>query len=816
MKIENKNYIFFLGGHDAEMREIKNILTQHNFTFYDKELLWDSAKASGYKNEIENLKGNEIPVLIELTVDIELPSNTIIIDHHNEKENNKSSIEQIAELLGIELNRWQKLIAANDKGYIPAMECMCATKDEIRRVREADRKAQGVTEKDEKLADESIEKNKTIENGITVIKSKTDKFSAVTDRMYGETNRLLIYTNKELSFYGNGKKRLTEKYKNYIKEGKAYYGGSDYGFFGFGKGWFSDKEIEGFKHEIVKMDFKDDIPISHHIFLFPFKWDLKCENKSIVETSFKNRTNLEEIFNIINDKNNFDEGISWVDFDFKINRPRDYNEYTYFYEYVTAVLFDSDKDNAKTDWNTKVVLQYNLNLEKNESKYLINILEREPSGKPKIPAITYELIIEDIIINFYQTGVGILSFHLSNYEHNKPEEILDINDFGRRIYPQFLSESDPKNPLKNVKETFLANCITLQLKPPKYNSSIESDDCFSKYCCEFENKEPKEISKLPEFITKLLGNKFKDTEYGLKKGEVKLAPVIDDRMFTICWYGNDNCSNLLKEKQWVKELNRFEYNYERNELWNRFIFIDNRSNGLANNNFLRDLNIEHTYNRWVDLGNFFGISRYSFILLTNRDFFPKYILLQHLQTMYFQLVMLALLQRASLIRFSDEATKVRYLESTKDEIGLEDQLEYVKQLHGKYLHFVNKIFFREPTAQEQGIELYDMLLEKMRIEREVKDLDRELNELHNYISLTVQERENKEIRILSKLATFFLPATLIAGILGMNTLPEPSEIPTWLFNGAIHWPFLMSLILMFLFTLITFGIFYLIRKKKNP
>lgn len=808
-----KKYIFFLGGYDLEMVTIKEILEEKKEKYFDKKLSW-GAKASAYKNEIEKLMPDQIPVLIELEVDIDLPPDALIIDHHNEDESKQSSIEQIASLLHIELTRWQKLVAANDKGYIPAMECICATEDEIKKIREADRKAQGVSDREEKLAQESIENCKSEENGITIIKSLTDKFSPIADRMYGKTDNLLIYTDEELTFYGNRKKQIVEKFKNLIDDNSAYFGGGVSGFFGVGKGKFSREQIEGFKEIIGKMELTDDEPFSHHIFLFPFKWDM-LEKNTLEETCFMDRTNLEKISEIMRNHNNFDDGINWEIFNFRIKRPRDYNEYTYFYDYVTSTLFDNEKAIDNVDWEKKVILQYRLELENKKSKYLINIVERSPWEKPRIPGITYELEIEDIIINFYQTGIGILSFHLSNYKYNRPEQILDINDFGRRIYPQFLSESDPINPLKNVKEAFLANCITLQLKPPKYNFSIESHDCFSKYCCEFGNKDPKEISKLPEFITKLLGNKFKDTEYGLKKGEVKLAPVIDDRMFTICWYGNDNCSSLLKEKQWVKELNRFEYNYERNELWNRFIFVDNRSNGLANNNFLRNLNIEHTYDRWIDLGNFFGISRYSFILLTNRDFFPKYILLPHLQTMYFQLVMLALLQRASLIRFSDEATKVRYLEATKNEIELEKQLEYVKHLHGKYLHFVNKIFFREPTAQEQGIELYDMLLEKMRIEREVKDLDRELNELHNYISLTVQEKESKEIRFLSKLAIWFLPATLMAGILGMNTLPEPSELATYLFNGVFHWPFLMSLILMIAFTSITFGIIKIIRKKKK-
>ncbi len=810
------NLVFFLGGYDAEMITIKELLEEKKLSFHDKGLSW-GAKASDYKEEIIKLQENKIPVLIELTVDIELPLNAIIIDHHNKKENNKSSIEQVAELLGVKLDRWQQLIAANDKGYIPAMECLCATEEEIEKVRAFDRKAQGVTEEDERLAEESIKKNQTEENGIITIKSLTEKFSPIADKMFGRTNNLLIFTDDKLTYYGERKKQIVNKFKNLIDEGKAYYGGGENGFWGLSKDKVTTDEVNEIKKEIINMNFEANNPISHHIFLFPFKWDLKSKDKHIEEISFKDRIELKKISEIIKDKNNFDEseGIKWLDFKFEIIRPRDYNEFSYFYEYVTAALFDCEKEIDKTDWDKKVILQYNLDIEKNKSKYLINIVERDPDpmSKPKIPAITYELIIEDVIINFYQTGVGIFSFHLSNYRHNKPEQILDINDFGRRIYPQFLNDGDPKFPLKSVKEAFLANCIELELKIPDQNEMIKIKDCFTKFCKEFNGMDPKRIPKLPEFITKLLGKKFKDTEKDLRVGDVKLTPIIDDRMFTICWYGNDSCSKLLMEKQWLSEQNRYEYNYEKNELWNRFIFVDNRSNGLANNNFLRDLNLKHTYSRWIDKGTFFGISRYSFIMLTNREGFAIFVLFPHLQTVYFQLVMLALLQRASLIRFSDEATKVKYIELIKNKSEVEDRLENIKQLYGKYLHFVNKIFFREPTAQEQGIELYDMLLDKMRIEREVKDLDRELNELHNYISITVQEKETKEIRLLSNLATWFLPATLIAGILGMNTLPEPSKIPQYLFDGGFYWPLIISLILQGSFTLVVYLIFKKVRKK---
>ena len=65
-------------------------------------------------------------------------------------------------MLKIELNRWQKLISANDRGYIPAMKRMGATNDEIKEIREYDKECQGVTPEDERLAEKSIRENTKI------------------------------------------------------------------------------------------------------------------------------------------------------------------------------------------------------------------------------------------------------------------------------------------------------------------------------------------------------------------------------------------------------------------------------------------------------------------------------------------------------------------------------------------------------------------------------------------------------------------------------------------------------------------------------
>lgn len=180
MGVLKDNGVFLIGGHDLEMTEIIKILEKQEIRYFDYQLTW-GARLSAYRGQFDQA---HTFVGVELIEDCKPPQDYIPIDHHNKNSDKPSSIEQVAELLGVELTRYQQLVAANDKGYITAMQEMGATQDEIDEIRNADRKAQGVTEKDEKLAAESIEKHQHKIGNVIIIESLTPKFSAITYRLY--------------------------------------------------------------------------------------------------------------------------------------------------------------------------------------------------------------------------------------------------------------------------------------------------------------------------------------------------------------------------------------------------------------------------------------------------------------------------------------------------------------------------------------------------------------------------------------------------------------------------------------------------------
>lgn len=229
----DQKLIFLLGGHDLEMCVIADLLrTQHIF-YKDHSLQWDNAHLSQYQEELQRYGNNFSYQIygIELKEDIVLPTNYIRIDHHNDFISHPSALEQIAGILNISLNRYQQLVAINDKSYIPGLQTSGATPNEIAQIRYDDRKAQGVTDKEERLAEQAIrEYCERIEN-LIIIKALSSRFSPICDRLY-PYEKLLIYTNNELMYYGKGAELLTKLFETELNHEQFFYGGGKDGYIG--------------------------------------------------------------------------------------------------------------------------------------------------------------------------------------------------------------------------------------------------------------------------------------------------------------------------------------------------------------------------------------------------------------------------------------------------------------------------------------------------------------------------------------------------------------------------------------------------------
>lgn len=246
--------IFLLGGHDLEMLEIKKLLDEQGIRYVDKNLDWGNAKLKMYADEVEQYADSEAYTLygIELHEDDfgTLPENYHRIDHHNAYSHLPSAIEQVCALLEIPMTRHQQLVAANDKAYIGGMKVMGATDVEIADIRFKDRQAQGVTPEDERMADEALKNKKQIDD-LIVVNSQSSRFSPICDQLY-PCDKLLIYNDNELVYYGKEKNKLVQLFTKGIDVGKMYHGGGDAGFIGTVKGKCEKVEIERIKDSVIE------------------------------------------------------------------------------------------------------------------------------------------------------------------------------------------------------------------------------------------------------------------------------------------------------------------------------------------------------------------------------------------------------------------------------------------------------------------------------------------------------------------------------------------------------------------------------------
>lgn len=245
MEIEKdaKKMLFLLGGHDLEMLTIREVLEKQGMSYADHQLSWHNARMSSYRKEIEEASAqNYIIWGIELQEDMAIPPLYRKIGHHNELIHLPSSLEQIMNILHLPMDRHLQLVAANDKAYIPGMLQLGATRKEVETIRRADRKAQGITEEDELLAERAIAENRERSGSLLMVRAFNSRFAPICDRLF-PYHRLLIYTDSEWMYYGEGAGQVRQLFEEDFKSGKVFCGGGENGYVGTVKDLYSQKEL---------------------------------------------------------------------------------------------------------------------------------------------------------------------------------------------------------------------------------------------------------------------------------------------------------------------------------------------------------------------------------------------------------------------------------------------------------------------------------------------------------------------------------------------------------------------------------------------
>lgn len=171
---------------DGEAVEAANLARQHGAEVLVTRQPWGASwvemeGSSGLEPEIAQAildwqEANPDGLVFGIELRGSNPFGAINIDHHSyrlpggvvdDRSNPKASLEQVADMFKVQLTSYQRLVAANDCGYIPGMERelqdqgidpqSARGQGLIKLVRQADRCAQGITPDDEAQAVGDVE-----------------------------------------------------------------------------------------------------------------------------------------------------------------------------------------------------------------------------------------------------------------------------------------------------------------------------------------------------------------------------------------------------------------------------------------------------------------------------------------------------------------------------------------------------------------------------------------------------------------------------------------------------------------------------------
>ena len=344
-----------------------------------------------------------------------------------------------------------------------------------------------------------------------------------------------------------------------------------------------------------------------------------------------------------------------------------------------------------------------------------------------VKAKEYKLSIKDIRLRLYKTGIGMLTFELVNKEYTTIEALEAINSFSKMIYP-------PTMPLKKAqREGF----------PEKISIWLNKKDCIMELFDTDYYKEPLMISKL---IMDVLGPNFSDNNRLGKYRDIIIEPILGNQMFCCCVCQNSECNQYGLDEDIDKD--KLE----------TFMTINKYRSYIGESSYIKN---EYSV---------YGINRYMLLCLTREWKEAR---------LYNQLVTLVLMQRATLLNLSTEIARI----STLPKYQLSDAISNVYEI---YVQFINQLYFKEVTEEEEGARIYEELSKIFKIELELEQLNFEIDEVYEYTTLVERTSSNMKVQLLTITGAALVIPSFVTGFFGMNIFKDEA-IHWWKYKEVISW-----------------------------
>lgn len=769
--------------------------------------------------------------------------NLSIIDHHEYKGLNRfndlSSLEQFAKKCEYTLSEEEKLIVINDRSYIWGLIDAGASFDDIRRIRELDLNAQGWKEEDFKANKKEYEavNQDLIEfeaksDPIYVHETNLDKTGHLVDlfhmpdeyhyrsyrasgKDYKRLNLLLVKKGERITLFFSGKNICRDVVLKHVLPLSDNYwlgGQGQFGFAGFSiKSEHDLQKIRSAKKDILKELERDDFTCQpawrlHNsriekftsFFIFPFSYakrEIRPHGRWTTEPqSFKIPVNEDQLSK---------------DWDYAQN----YAEYIYFHDYVREFLFSGQangksKKNILEKKNKETVKFYEYKLEETPVIQLETIVKTDDKTKQKLKKMS--AFINGIYMHIYPGEIGILVIETSNIPDTASEKRLEINfnfenniisngedlllfhNMFRRVYPAYFEKKDFKENDECGEED--KNREFTQIRNQEFPKSItikalEIDEAYPISKTHLvKNPNGKYYPILSRHITKLLDVFFASNSTTKKHNNdqaPKYFPILDDRMLV---YSYAAFHSYVKKE--IEEESRDIF-------FSRFMYVDNSDrNYRYNRKFIRPLMNKHTYKRWEHYNIKIGFTRYSaaFQLYGHEP-----IVYRTFVSMYYQMFLLITYYRARLVRFSGEVADIadKWPHGEDKSRALPANLrDSLRDLHTRFMRFMNIHWFVEVSNQDQGIEIFQLMRKAFELEPLYKQVKDEIERADELVELIHNEKIERFNRYAGCIGIFIGVSAILTGFFGMNFEMIDGE-NGW---GKIGWLFLIVLGIIVLFS----------------
>lgn len=512
---------------------------------------------------------------------------------------------------------------------------------------------------------------------------------------------------------------------------------------------------------------------SYHTFLYPFLWD-KSGTEKIESFAVKLREGWEEDDMIRdNQLTAVTKPREWIQDPAKRAEEQrlDYQTFQYFNAAARKALFRADGD---------IVHSFSYRPAQIHEKAKYRIFHRDLT----VRSAPYELDVNYIRLKLFNTGVGILAFEL---EYPMPEggceaarqDIRAINEFGRRIYPEFLPKCETS--YGSFDFNLCASKIELQIGEECLREPIR--ERAESHLGTKEKIPPRSYLRDPQqkdnFIRRLLFP---------ADSKAEIIPAVDDRMFVCCCIADAEYTERFlsgpipnQEKKPTDEAKKEEpkdtgeakkeekkdteeNQPEQERRWNfltdwktgdelyALTNIDLTDGSCQNREMLDRYFEEQLYLRWANWGTIHAVTNHSMFCLTGEPMYVQDSVINPFLVLYVQMAILVLAQRASLIAFDAKITNcVSGAQSSETELS-GSMLRELIDLSEAFAIFQGEIMIQEVTSQIQGIELYERLQKMLFVERLEANIQRQMRNLYEIAQTRQAEQQRKHDEEMKRLA----------------------------------------------------------------